>query len=97
MSRELTRLKKWYAGVCNGVWEHSHGIKIETLDNPGWKLSIDLKDTKYEEMHWPETKINNGDEDWLTYRVREGKFEAFGDVSKIETMLSIFLSRVENG
>ena len=30
------RLQKWYKSQCNGDWEHSFGIKIETLDNPGW-------------------------------------------------------------
>ena len=35
-------IEKWYKGNCNGDWEHSYGITIETLDNPGWDFTIDL-------------------------------------------------------
>lgn len=29
-------LSNWHKLNCNGDWEHTYGIKIETLDNPGW-------------------------------------------------------------
>lgn len=29
-------LQKWYKSQCDGDWEHEYGIKIETVDNPGW-------------------------------------------------------------
>ncbi|GHB54781.1 hypothetical protein GCM10010331_48120 [Streptomyces xanthochromogenes] len=32
----LDRLQSWYSAQCNGDWEHEWGIKIDTLDNPGW-------------------------------------------------------------
>jgi hypothetical protein len=32
----LNELQVWYGAQCNGSWEHTYGIKIETLDNPGW-------------------------------------------------------------
>ena len=38
-------LSQWYLAQCNGDWEHSWGVKIDTLDNPGWSLKIDLTDT----------------------------------------------------
>nr|TKK07812.1 hypothetical protein SrhCFBP13529_11555 [Stenotrophomonas rhizophila] len=41
----LDRLQKWYADQCDGDWEHSFGIRIDTLDNPGWTVSVDLTDT----------------------------------------------------
>ena len=41
----LTWLMQWYLGECDGDWEHSYGVKIDTLDNPGWTLTIDLRDT----------------------------------------------------
>ena len=33
----LSALENWYAGQCNGVWEHGCGVRIDTLDNPGWR------------------------------------------------------------
>src|ERR1700722_12742042 len=38
-------LQRWYKIHCNGDWEHSYGIQIDTLDNPGWTITIDLQDT----------------------------------------------------
>ncbi|MEH0820740.1 Imm53 family immunity protein [Micromonospora sp. CPCC 205714] len=40
-----TWLQAWYATQCDGEWEHEFGIQIETVDNPGWSVSIDLGDT----------------------------------------------------
>ncbi len=34
----LTWIQKWYAKHCNGDWEHFYGVKIETVDNPGWSV-----------------------------------------------------------
>ncbi len=41
----LLWLSQWYLSQCDNDWEHSHGVKIDTLDNPGWSLKIDLTDT----------------------------------------------------
>lgn len=38
----FTWLQDWYIQNCDGDWEHCYGIKIETLDNPGWCIDIDL-------------------------------------------------------
>ncbi len=32
----LTRIQAWYKAQCNNGWEHTYGIRIETLDNPSW-------------------------------------------------------------
>lgn len=41
----ITRLQKWFAAQCNGDWEHLNGIKIETTDNPGWWVQVDISGT----------------------------------------------------
>jgi hypothetical protein len=45
MPDELARLRAWYSARCDGNWEHEHGVKIDTLDNPGWSVVIDLEGT----------------------------------------------------
>ena len=35
----------WYVVQCNGDWEHSSGITITSLDNPGWLVKIELVGT----------------------------------------------------
>src|SRR4051794_5613598 len=41
----LVEIQDWFTEQCNGTWENSNGIKIETCDNPGWWVRISLKDT----------------------------------------------------
>ena len=41
----LTWLEGWYTRCCDGEWEHRYGVCIETLDNPGWLIRIDLTGT----------------------------------------------------
>jgi len=44
----LAELQRWYESQCNEDWEHQYGVKIDTLDNPGWSVIIDLDDTDLE-------------------------------------------------
>jgi hypothetical protein len=41
----LSILENWYSPQCNGHWEHGFGVRISTIDNPGWSADIDLHDT----------------------------------------------------
>jgi len=41
----LNWLGHWYLSQCDSDWEHSYGVKIDTLDNPGWSLKIELANT----------------------------------------------------
>lgn len=45
----LRRLQDWYRTQCDGEWEHRHGITIESCDNPGWWVKIQLKGTPLEQ------------------------------------------------
>ncbi len=38
-------IEAWYVSHCDGEWEHEFGIRIATIDNPGWHLEIDIVDT----------------------------------------------------
>jgi hypothetical protein len=35
MAGDFEWLQEWYAGRCNGDWEHSFGVSTDSLDNPG--------------------------------------------------------------
>lgn len=39
----ISDLEDWFACQCDGDWEHQGGIRIETTDNPGWFVQVDLK------------------------------------------------------
>ena len=89
----LTRLQNWYLTNCDGDWEHSYGISINTLDNPGWTIKIDLSDTCLQDLHY-DKHIDNGTFDWLFIKVADKVLEASGDPTKLTTILTIFLDEI---
>lgn len=88
----LKGIQEWYVGQCDGEWEHQHGISIDTLDNPGWSVSIDLEGTNLEFVTMESYRHDNGEHDWAFCEVRDGKFHGDGDPSKLGLILQIFLS-----
>lgn len=46
----LGDLQNFYAN-CNGDW-HLYGVRINTLDNPGWSVKIDLEETNLDGKHY---------------------------------------------
>jgi hypothetical protein len=90
-------LSDWYSSNCDDYWEHDYGVKIETLDNPGWSIEIDIEGTdvvvKNQSFKSPEY---NSTTDWYCYKVENGRYEASGDPSKLELLICTFKDLVEN-
>jgi hypothetical protein len=85
-------LREWYAEQCNGVWEHSWGIKIDTLDNPGWSLQVDLMETALQDVAMDPIKVDYEAEiDWMFCRVKENVFYAHCGINRLEEMIMIFI------
>jgi hypothetical protein len=82
----LEFLQDWYKSQCNGDWEHNHGIKIETLDNPGWYINIDLEDTEFENIIVNEEE-EISDTNWFFITVKEKQLIVFCDINKLIFML----------
>jgi hypothetical protein len=95
MYEALTRLENWYSHHCDGTWEHQHGIRIETLDNPGWRLEIDLKGTPLILVHYADLGVERSATDWVKCRVQDGKFEGFGGPGNLSELLEAFLKWAE--
>lgn len=93
----LVRLSDWYRSQCDGAWEHELGIVIDTIDNPGWLVKIDIRGTDSEGKVFQEIKTNNSDDDWLMCSVKDEKFIGAGDPSKLGLILDYFLRFAENG
>lgn len=83
-------LEKWYLDQCDGEWEHTYGVEICTLDNPGWHLKIDLVDTELEDKIFEGYKEYIDENNWIICQVRDNKFDAGGDSLKLNKMIDIF-------
>ena len=92
----IKRLQNWYASMCNDDWEHTYGVFISNIDNPGWSLKVELKDTYLYDVHFKELKVQRNDEDnWVICKVEEGNFQGYGGPENLGELLSIFLEWAE--
>jgi hypothetical protein len=88
-------LESWYRAHCNGDWEHQNGIRITTLDNPGWSLDVDLGETELADRAMPEKLLNRTDIDWVFVEVREGVFHARGGSGNLIELIGLFRAFVD--
>jgi hypothetical protein len=98
MDDVLSQLQEWYTRQCDGDWEHQYGVKVGTLDNPGWRITIDLVGTDLEGRAFEPLRRGLDDDastDWHALSVEENKFEGAGDPSKLAFMLRTFLEWTE--
>lgn len=98
-------LERWYQEQCDDEWEHSCGVTIETLDNPGWLVQADLQSLEPKALadrvlavvgEPPSDKNgNNGGIIWMTCDIKSGKFVGAGDPTQLRTILAQLRSLVE--
>lgn len=89
------RLASWFAARCNGDWEHSYGVEIETLDNPGWALHIDLAETLLLERQFISLRLDRSEDDWVDCRVENAMFHGYGGIQNLDELITIFLDWAE--
>jgi hypothetical protein len=88
-------LQRWYQRACNGVWEHAHGVKIDTLDNPGWHVQIDLADTPYAQLSPRQKAVEHSETDWLRCSVSQQQFLGYGGPEKLDEIIAVFKEWIE--
>ncbi len=97
----LTRLQQWYRSQCDGDWEHSSGVTIGTLDNPGWSVDVDLRDTPLEgkpfkeHSYWVGGGAATSGDEWLVCKVEQNVFRGRGGPFKLQEMIEVFLDWAE--
>lgn len=72
----LEFLTTWFARQCDGDWEHDLGIRIETLDNPGWSVDVRIGDTALQGLVTEWHKQEQSPDEWLHWRSTGDMFEA---------------------
>lgn len=101
---DVAWLQSWYSSRCDGEWEHHHGLQLQTLDNPGWWLRIDLAGTGLEGCPFPEVREGEPSEDlaawqkrgsWWTVSVKDCKFDAACGPLDLISVIRIFRGWVE--
>ena len=92
MSDLLLDLENWFASNCDGDWEHQLGVRIETLDNPGWSVDIDLQATAIQGETFLEVREDRDEYDWVRCWVDADVFKGRGGPKNLGEILRIFIS-----
>lgn len=90
-------LQQWYFEQCDGEWEHEYGITIETVDNPGWVVTIDLSFTKISDLQIPDTLIEEDKNNWVSFSIVNKVFTGAGDTKKLYEIINVFKGIWESG
>jgi hypothetical protein len=95
----------WYLRQCDGDWEHQFGVKIDTLDNPGWSLTIDLEMTLLESVSFDTVLYNvdpadelvggDGNNSWYVCRVVDKQFISYGGPRNLSDLIEVFKGLAE--
>ncbi len=93
-------LEQWFRSQCDEDWEHTKGVSIETLDNPGWQVTVDLAGTSLEIAAHSSlltvvgdppsnTNGNVGGPEWMKCEIIGGQFQGSGDPLKLGAILRV--------
>jgi hypothetical protein len=82
---------------CDGEWEHRHGVTIETLDNPGWSIRIDLQDTPLRDRSFDKIDAHRTEEDWLVCWVEQEQFHGACGPRNLTETIDAFVRWAERG
>ena len=86
----LEWLMNWYESNCDGAWEHYHNnVTISTLDNPGWRLQLNLMETLYENVDFNDVWVERTDNDWVFCKKNDGIIDGAGGPKNLEEMIGI--------
>ena len=89
----LGRLSDWFRDQCDGEWEHGEGLLIETLDNPGWSVTIALGGTRLRSASFQEIKEHfDSETEWLRCWRDEASFHAVCGPRRLEDVIERFLA-----
>ncbi|MDQ1913729.1 immunity 53 family protein [Paenibacillus sp. GD4] len=92
MLNNLKKLQTWYLSQCDGDWEHMYGIRVSTVDNPGWYVEVNIAGTTLEGRSFESIRIDREDRDWIFCRVENNTFIGAGGPSNLDEILGVFNS-----
>lgn len=105
MSTALQRLASWFKSQVDGSWESDWGITLQTLDNPGWMLEVNLDGTPLYNAPFKHLKTRRGKDDWVECAIQDhgraggdaaGRiFAAAGGPGNLEEIVNIFCDWAE--
>lgn len=91
---DFSFLADWYVRHCDGDWEHGGGIALGTLDNPGWRLAVDIEGTEADGVVIETQVVERSEDDWLHYWCDGSTFHVACGPRNVNELLTVFESFV---
>lgn len=85
MNNLIDALQGWYASQCNDAWEHSYGVEIASIDNPGWRVKVSGASGR----ELVDMNTERDEEDWITVKATETDFVGYGGPSNLTELLTL--------
>lgn len=93
----LAWLSWWFSERCDGEWESDFGVTIESVNNPGWMVRIDLDGTGLDPDSFKPLADQRTDTDWVECKVEDGVWLGGGGIENLDEVLGIFRGWVDGG
>ncbi|MCE4544322.1 MULTISPECIES: immunity 53 family protein [unclassified Caballeronia] len=84
-------LQSWYASQCDDAWEHSFGVEIANIDNPGWKVKI----TGATARKLTNVSLERSETDWITVQTTETEFNGYGGPRNLQELLTLAVDWIQ--
>jgi hypothetical protein len=98
---DIRWLETWFQRHCDGTWEHDSRVKLESIDNPGWWLHVNLDekgpDRVLEVIGDPPSEANGyiATGQWMRCEIKAGRFSGAGDPTKLGQIIACFRKYAE--
>lgn len=92
----LEKIQVWFECQCDGEWEHFNGIEITTTDNPGWSISIDIKQADISNYDINKYNFDKDENNWSFIKIENNKFTANVSANNLSMAIDVFFRLVEN-
>lgn len=95
-SDDFNWIQQWYFSQRVNDFENKKEIHLSTIDNPGWYLRINLKNTNLENKPFDNIIIERSEDDWIHCLNRENIFEGAGGPLNLLEILKFFREWAES-
>jgi len=92
---DMVWLQQWYLSNCGGEWEHQYGVHINTLDNPGWTVRINLAGTRWEGLPAQTIERETSETDWVHCSIANNEFQGHGGPENLDELIQIFRKLID--
>ena len=88
----ITQLTKWMQQASENAIKKLPRISVYTLDNPGWRIVVDLDESSVKQKSFSNFKLETSDDDWIVCKKEGSQIKGYCGPKNLIELLDIFLN-----